>query len=259
MTGAATASTLLNPHPALQRILMKRPRFLFLDAVHTLIGLRPSVHGFFTSIAESLGRNPDPQALQEALDKAYATVRQRLAGRADFSIDQKRERSFWRSIDAEIFRDIGLGGRAEEAADKAFREFESGRHFHLLEETLPALERIRAMGIRVGIVSNGTEGMERWMRSCPFAPLVEFILVSVVVGWEKPGPQIFRIALERAGVQPDEALHAGDSYEHDVQGAASAGIPAVWISPNGANRAADCPVLRHVGELPDFLAGLTGR
>jgi len=251
------ASIRPNPDGQLLTLLMKRPKFLFLDAIHTLVELTPDVHGFFASIARAEGLDPDPQALAQALDKGHATVRQRLAARNDFSIDPQRERLFWRSIDSGILRDIGFGERAEEVADRVFSEFESGGHFRLLEETIPALERIRALEIPIGIVSNGTEGMDRWMRACPLAPLVEFILVSVVVGWEKPGPEIFRLALDRAGVEPREALHAGDSYEHDVLGASRAGIPAVLISPNDASRPLACPVLRHVGELPDFLASLS--
>ena len=99
------------------------------------------------------------------------------------------------------------------------------------------------------------------MKASPLADYAEFILVSAVVGWEKPGPEIFRLALEQAGAAPHEALFVGDSFEHDVLGALGVGIPAIWLSKNPDGRAKGLPpsqfsVLEHIGQLPDFLARL---
>jgi putative hydrolase of the HAD superfamily len=49
----------------------------------------------------------------------------------------------------------------------------------------------------------------------------------------KPDPAIFRYALERAGVEPHEAVHVGDSLEADVAGALGAGMRAVWFNTKG--------------------------
>ena len=49
----------------------------------------------------------------------------------------------------------------------------------------------------------------------------------------KPRGEIFRLALDAAGVAPDEVLHIGDSLESDVQGASSLGIHAVWLNRGG--------------------------
>ncbi|MCX7016614.1 MAG: HAD family hydrolase, partial [Candidatus Sumerlaeota bacterium] len=185
MCSSVSLSMLSNPDAQLHRLLRKRPRFVFLDAVNTLMDLTPDFPGFFLTMARSQGVECDPAFLKEALERSRQRVRERLAGRMDFTISQERERAFWRSIDSEIFREIGFGDRSPEIADNAFAEFESGRHFRLLDETIPALRRIRELGFPLGIVSNGTEGMERWMRACAFAPYMEFIIVSVDVGWEK--------------------------------------------------------------------------
>ena len=258
MSSSVASSVLSNPDSQLHRLLTKRPRFVFLDAVNTLMDLEPDFPGFFIKMARREGVECDPAFVKEALERSRQRVRVRLAGRADFSISQERERTFWRSIDSEIFREMGFGDRGPEIADKAFAEFESGRHFRLLDETVPALRRLRELGFPIGIVSNGTEGMERWMRGCAFAPFMEFIFVSVGVGWEKPGPEIFRLALERAGVEPREALHVGDSFEHDILGAAGVGIPGLWVSRNGATHP-ECPSITHIGELPDWLEGMANR
>ncbi len=66
------------------------------------------------------------------------------------------------------------------------------------------------------------------------AELFEVILVSDEVGWRKPNPVIFELALERLGVEPGEALFVGDRIDIDVAGAKSVGMGAAWINPDGA-------------------------
>jgi FMN phosphatase YigB (HAD superfamily) len=66
------------------------------------------------------------------------------------------------------------------------------------------------------------------------ASLFETILVSDEVGWRKPKPLIFEMALERLGVGPAEALFVGDRIDIDVAGARAVGMDAAWINPDGA-------------------------
>ena len=45
----------------------------------------------------------------------------------------------------------------------------------------------------------------------------------------KPRPEIFHRALSAMGAEPHEVLHVGDSLHSDVEGAANAGIEALWL------------------------------
>lgn len=49
------------------------------------------------------------------------------------------------------------------------------------------------------------------------------VVTSAEAGTPKPNPAVFRLALERLGVEPDRALHVGDE-EIDEQGAVAAGM-----------------------------------
>jgi 2-haloalkanoic acid dehalogenase type II len=57
----------------------------------------------------------------------------------------------------------------------------------------------------------------------------EVVVCSRDLGIRKPNPQIFSYVLEKLGVEPEEAIHVGDSIEADMDGASSAGITAIWI------------------------------
>jgi HAD superfamily hydrolase (TIGR01509 family) len=60
--------------------------------------------------------------------------------------------------------------------------------------------------------------------------LFEAIVISDAVGWRKPAPAIFRVALERLDVEPAQALFVGDRADIDVAGAQSVGMPVAWIN-----------------------------
>ena len=47
-------------------------------------------------------------------------------------------------------------------------------------------------------------------------------------------PPIFQAALKRAQAEPHEAVHVGDQYHSDVQGAMGVGIKPVLLDRRGA-------------------------
>jgi 2-haloacid dehalogenase/putative hydrolase of the HAD superfamily len=67
----------------------------------------------------------------------------------------------------------------------------------------------------------------------------------------KPRPEPFTTALDALGLAPHEVAHVGDSLTRDVGGAASLGIPAIWV--NRAGR----PVAPGTPQLARMVSGLT--
>ena len=63
---------------------------------------------------------------------------------------------------------------------------------------------------------------------------VDAVVISAELGAAKPDPAIFRAALERLGAAADDAIHVGDSVEHDVAGARAAGLEAMLVARDGA-------------------------
>ncbi len=54
-------------------------------------------------------------------------------------------------------------------------------------------------------------------------------LFSDEVGFRKPHPKIFQLALEMAGSSPSESVMIGDELEDDMLGAKNLGIKTIWI------------------------------
>jgi putative hydrolase of the HAD superfamily len=58
-------------------------------------------------------------------------------------------------------------------------------------------------------------------------------VISGVEGVEKPDPAIYRLALDRAGVDAADAAFVGDNPEFDVAPAAALGMTPVLIDRRG--------------------------
>ncbi len=69
----------------------------------------------------------------------------------------------------------------------------------------------------------------------------------------KPAPEIFELALRRAGVSASEAVHIGDSYSADVLGARGAGIDAILLDRGGRAKDADCAVASSLAEAAEMI------
>lgn len=119
--------------------------------------------------------------------------------------------------------------------------------FEVYADTPTALERLRAAGVRVGIVSNHVWRLPEVVEALGLGPSVDFVITSARVGYRKPHPEIYRVSLEAAGCAAEAALFVGDSPPHDVEGPRAAGMRAVLIDRRG--RYAEREAIRTLAEL----------
>ena len=92
---------------------------------------------------------------------------------------------------------------------------------------------LKAQGIRTGVISNicycGEVVRERIDRLLPSHEF-EFILATSEYMFRKPNRRIFTLALEKAGLAPEDVWYVGDNYACDVVGARDAGLFPVWYT-----------------------------
>jgi HAD superfamily hydrolase (TIGR01509 family) len=121
------------------------------------------------------------------------------------------------------------------------------------DRTHEALARLRAAGIRLGIVSNSDGRVEQALTVAGLRDYFDVVIDSGLVGVEKPDPVIFQAALDALGVAPEEALYVGDMYEVDVLGARAAGIEAVLLAPSSPGPERPCRTATSIDELVNTL------
>jgi len=79
-------------------------------------------------------------------------------------------------------------------------------------------------------------------------------VISGLEGVEKPDPAIYRLALERAGVAPENAVHVGDSPAMDMEPAESVGIRGVLLDRKGRYPSRRETRIASLKELPQLVA-----
>jgi putative hydrolase of the HAD superfamily len=105
-------------------------------------------------------------------------------------------------------------------------------------DTLPALARLRATGVRTAIVSNAPWGSppELWrdeLRRLRLADAVDAVVLCGDVGWRKPAPEIFHHAVDTLGCRAEECVFVGDDLRWDIEGSAAVGMRAVLMDRDG--------------------------
>ena len=108
-------------------------------------------------------------------------------------------------------------------------------------EVVPALERLREIGLRLAVVSNANGRLRAAFARVGLSRYFDVIIDSTEVGCEKPDAAIFRLALEHVGATAVRTLHVGDLFHVDVAGARSAGIRGVLLDAADLYGGHDCP------------------
>lgn len=83
---------------------------------------------------------------------------------------------------------------------------------------------------QLACISNGNADVRRLGLDRYFS----IIISADEVGLSKPHPAPFVTALERAGVEPQQAVHIGDHPGDDIQGALDVGMHTLWFNPQGS-------------------------
>ena len=93
------------------------------------------------------------------------------------------------------------------------------------------LDRLAAQRIRLGVISNVSSHQVALeiLKHVKLHTYFEHVITSAETGIRKPDPGIFLYALNQFGVKPGEAVHVGDSEQHDVWGAKPVGMTSVLI------------------------------
>lgn len=78
--------------------------------------------------------------------------------------------------------------------------------------TAAALEEMKKRGYILGVVSNSDGRIESAFQQAGLTSYFDFFIDSFHVGVEKPNPEIFLLATERAMVSPEQAAYVGDLY-----------------------------------------------
>ena len=227
---------------------MQRVETLFLDAGGVL------VHPNWSRVSGVLATH-GVHVDAATLAAAEPLAKQRLDVGATIDATDDRQRG-WLYFNLVLTQGgVTLSGRTE----AALAELHTYHATHNLWETVPAdvvpaLDRLRALGLRIAIISNANGTLRAAFDRLGLTSRVDVLVDSCEEGVEKPDPRLFQIGLERIGGRRETTLHVGDLYHVDVVGARTAGLRAVLLDPHGLYEGYDCARVRSLHEIGDLLA-----
>jgi putative hydrolase of the HAD superfamily len=165
---------------------------------------------------------------------------------------------FWSEYLREFMRRLGVSEDGKgELTRRLIENFKNIQIWSRVMPDTPAfLEWMLAQGYLLGVVSNSVGTLEGQLVRLDLAHYFKAILDSAIVGIQKPHAGIFKLALERLGVESSEAVFVGDTYATDVGGAELAGMTGVLIDTVNAYPAATCPRISSLPELKAILESL---
>jgi len=112
------------------------------------------------------------------------------------------------------------------------------------------LDQLKQQGLMLAVISNTEDG--RLIDSLDAAGIsdrFDLLIDSHLVGHRKPDAAIFRLTLDRLGIEAHEAAFVGDSYVHDALAARAMGLRGILLDPLDLHPESVCPRIKTLDEL----------
>jgi putative hydrolase of the HAD superfamily len=205
-----------------------RFRAVFFDVGETLVHAAPSFPELFALVLADHGHDRDADHVLTA----SAVVRRRFsdAARSDdrWTLSTDRSRAFWIGVYQEMLDELELPSQ-DGLRDALYERFTDLSSYALFDDVPATLDALSDAGPELGIVSNFEAWLEELLHRLEVRDRFSVRVISGLEGVEKPDPSIYRLALERAGVDAVDAAFVGDNPEFDVDPVAALGMTPVLI------------------------------
>ena len=158
----------------------------------------------------------------------WSDPKRHRAGRLDL-------RAVRRHILELVFAELGIDDRglARDLAEM-YRELREERA-QMLPGALDALGRLRAEGVRLGMMTNGAAAAQRAkIERFGLAAYFDHIVIEGEFGAGKPDRHVFERLLSALDAAPEDAWAIGDNLEFDVLAPMQLGLHGIWVDLRNA-------------------------
>ena len=229
-------------------------RAVFFDLYGTLAGFQPSRYHIQSVACADFGITVTPDGILRGYAMADEHMARQNAERPLRDLSREERRRFFAEYERLVLRGAGVEVSSEKALEIWRRVRQVPYDLAPYGDAAPTLELLRSRGLSLGLISNMNRGGSELAASLGLADHLDFAITSAETGAEKPDPAMFRAALERARVDPQEAVHVGDQLSSDVDGARRAGIAPVLLDRDRNHPGyKGCPRIESLTELPPLL------
>lgn len=218
---------------------------VFLDVDGTLLYVDLDVEGYVRDLGPytSNGHLTVERASGPVWESMRRHIKENIKHRDEESLANFKRRNARITAKA-----LGISASVETLTGAAERRIS----FNPYPESERVMDELRAMGAKLYAVSNWDILLEGVLDDLGWMRFFDGVIVSAVVGSEKPDGAIFDEALRASGKSDnvDDVIHVGNDPVSDIAGASERGIDTVFVDRRGG---AEAPGATYV--LPD-LTGL---
>uniref|UniRef100_H3BAI4 Haloacid dehalogenase-like hydrolase domain-containing protein 3 n=1 Tax=Latimeria chalumnae TaxID=7897 RepID=H3BAI4_LATCH len=210
-----------------------RLKLLTWDVKDTLLCVRRSVGEQYYAEARSRGIQVRPESLNKSFLMAYKMQNKNFP---NYGLTKGlSSKQWWVDTVKQTFHLCGVNEDKilTPMAEKLYDDFCSAKNWEVFSDVREALSHCDALGIRLAVISNFDQRLERILAHCSLRHHFEFVLTSEGAGVAKPDVSIFQKALAMAKVEPGYAAHIGDDYLNDYKAARAAGMESYLVKRTG--------------------------
>ena len=209
-------------HPAL-----KGARACIFDAGGTLV--HPDWPRLSRIAEEVSGRSFESSEMSRAFGEMLRAVGIEMQ-REGFVLPEEMKRPHWTF--RRMYRVLGLDEATCEGVMERLAESHLERHVWCgIDHEVPrVLDELKRQGLIIAVISNTEDGrLIDSLAASGIADSFDLLIDSHLVGHRKPDAAIFRLTLERLGLEAREAAYVGDSYAHDALAARAVGLSGILL------------------------------
>ena len=208
---------------------MSERKAILFDVYGTLAGFDPPREQIQAQALERFGLEVTASGIDAGYHMADAFMTRQNATNPLRTMNRKDQWVFFARFEQLVLQ--GAGHEVEMAlAGEIWSEVRKQEYrIALFPDVVDGLDRIRASGLIVGVVSNMNSTAQRLCDEMGLTGHIDFAVTSGETGVEKPNRQIFEAALIKADVSADESIFIGDQLESDIFGAEQAGLRPILI------------------------------
>lgn len=213
-------------------------RAVFFDAGDTLLYIPVRWPARLAAALQDFGHPVQEAEVHEAREQAQLPPWPRTL---------EEEQAFWPAAYAVVLNDLGLQAPYP-PMDELHRRVWWVHHAYLFDDTIPTLESLRSLGLRLGLISNALPSMAAALERLNVLRYFDVVTISDVLGVLKPDLRIFEHALRSAETAATETIFVDDVHEN-VEAATRLGMRSFLLDRNDRHPQATVPVIRGLGEL----------
>jgi len=146
------------------------------------------------------------------------------------SFGKMEREEYWLKWNVLVLRRLGIENA--ELAKNVQSKWDQFVDNTLYPEVMGGLSELKTKGLKIGLISNiYEEKIHACLQEAGLGGAVFDVVVGVdAIGEMKPHPGVFKYALHKLNVEPEETIFVGDDVEVDYKGAESVGIHALLIN-----------------------------